>query len=262
MMTIQIFLKPGPTDALGGKEYRLPWQALAVGIICTTFFVLMGIGSSTAAALNVDGSFPFPLTYAIIFGVFWSCMALLGVWLILSHRYYRLYICDHYVRETGCLRTRMIALNDVTRATWGRFCGRLVLQSHRTKLSVWFQNFGPEERSELIIFFHQRLGEPVQHGWERFAARCIPLLVDLPRPRQGGHLRVATGFLLFGSIFIALSVWNPRGDVGHRCLYAVAGVANLLISGHRLLLWRRSRNEAAGEADQGAEKDEAKEERP
>lgn len=79
-------------------EYRLSRYALESGIVFVSLFGLIGIASTLAALLNIDGSFRYPLITAVVLGVFWSGPTSYGCWLILAYYRHRLILGPQFVR--------------------------------------------------------------------------------------------------------------------------------------------------------------------
>jgi hypothetical protein len=196
---------------LSGKEYWLPKHYLALGIASAVLFALMGIGSTLAALLNIDGSFLYPVPTAIFFGCAWSGFAFLGGWLILAYYRERLFVSPQLVRTTGCFRTRQVHLPAVFRAVWKSWYrgGGLVLYDPAGKVAIHFGNYLAGEQAELIPFFRETLGEQTQVGWDRFESCCVPqsaaFLQRQERERQWSYVLLP----IVSAMLVALSVWDP-----------------------------------------------------
>lgn len=158
-------------ETAGGRVYRIRTDSLIAALLCTAFFIVWGVVSTLAAAFDWDGSFGTrSVAFAAVSAVFWSGWALLGIWCIVTCLSYRLHVCDHFVQSTSCWRKRRIVFANLTRAVWRVFPagGSLVLRDECSRLVVGFGEFLPQQRMELIAFFHERLREEVQEKWDRF----------------------------------------------------------------------------------------------
>ena len=194
-----------------GKVYRLPKHYLVLGIVCSIFFALMGIVSSVAALLNVDGSFRYPVPTAIVFGCFWSAFTLLGVWLILAYYRESLHVSEEIVRSRTCLRTCEVQLSEVVRATWKSLSkgGGIVLCDLTGKVTIHFGNFTRAEQTELIEFFRKMLKQEVQESWGRFEAYCVPQSASYLQRHERDRRRSYVVMPLLGVFLLALSIWDP-----------------------------------------------------
>jgi hypothetical protein len=176
-------------------EYRLSRHALEIGVVGALLFGLAGIFSTVVALANADGSFRHPVAAAVVFGVGWSCLTLLGCWLILAYCRHRLSVGPEMVRVTGCFRTREVRPAAVTRAVWKSLFkgGSLVLYECDSRATIHFGNYTFQERAELIRLFRTALAEHIQEGWKRFQSSCVPPQVDYKelRSKIRGHLRFA-----------------------------------------------------------------------
>ena len=133
-------VSPDPLIGDGTMCYRPRRYFLYVGIVCTVFFLVMGVGSTCVAYWNVDGSFARPKLAALTFAVFWSAFTLFGVWLLLFYTRSRLVISITSAESTGVFRTTTIVFDNITRVKWRCFPGTAVLCfAHRTgsSQSTW-----------------------------------------------------------------------------------------------------------------------------
>ncbi|MDM8005086.1 MAG: hypothetical protein QUV05_02895 [Phycisphaerae bacterium] len=165
--------------------FRLERRFLHIGVVCTIFFFLFGVGSSAAALWNVDGSFGRPRETALVFGVFWACFTGLGIGLILRSVRSRLYIGPRSVRELGVFRVRAMCFDGLSAARWRVFLrgGSLVLRGRDGKLTLDFASFSPADRREMIELLRNRIDERIQEDWARFESRIlVPLIRTLNQP--------------------------------------------------------------------------------
>ena len=161
---------PGKIRTTDVTVYRIRNSYLAVGVICTAFFVAIGVTSVIVAWWNIDGSFRFPKSTAIGFGIFWSAFTALGVWIILAYYRERLFASNQGIRQRGCIRSRTVMFDEVVSGRWRRYPngGSLVLRSPDRKIVIYFDNFSPDERIELIQFLRSALDDKRQVNWTDF----------------------------------------------------------------------------------------------
>ena len=156
--------------------FRVGRHFLYLGIVFTVFCLLAGNGSAAVAFWNVDCSFARPKEAALLFGVFWACFAVLGVWIILIYVRSRLYIGPVGVRRVGCFRVRTIHFDGLLGARWRLIPGggSLVLRGRDGKLTVEFGWFSAADQRAMIRFLRSMIGESIQENWERFQSRLFP----------------------------------------------------------------------------------------
>jgi hypothetical protein len=226
---VAAWLAAGPrkVQAVEATVYRIRNYYLAVGLTCTACFTAFGVVSTLAALWNSDGSFPHPLGFAVLFGVFWSCFSLLGIWLVLAYFRERLFVSDLGIRQKGCFRTRTLQFAQLITARWRTWPqnGSLVLKSPEQRIVVDFDNFQESERIELIEFFRQRLAESSEN-WIRFEASYLVPRVVPAQARRRHHVAMAGMFLAFGLFFGFTDIFIP----GQPRQPALA-VANLVAAG-------------------------------
>ena len=232
-----------------GRQYRLSRHFLEIGLAAVVLFALIGVESVTAALLNSDGSFRSPAAAAAIFGAFWSCMVLPGVWLILIQSRHRLFVDSTTVRVTGCFTTQQVRLANLTKATWKSLGGSLVLKEHCNIVKIGFGNYTYEERRELIQFFREALAGREQDGWEQFESRCMPPQVDYKelRAQMQGHLRFAAiAFAAAVPLMYAILIWLKLNDGMPKVNWIVVAIFPLAISGAILcMIWIAARGDLA-----------------
>ena len=165
-----------PFEVVSTKPvYRLRRLYLAVGVGCTSFFVVIGVASTLAALFNIDGSFPHPRTFAAVFAIAWSCWCLLGGYIVLAYFRERLFVNPHGVRHVGCFRSQTIPFDQLESARWRAdgWDGNLVLRAPGRKIVVHFHNFSAEDRLDLVRFFRSTLDDRLQQNWPQFHSRHI-----------------------------------------------------------------------------------------
>lgn len=139
-----------------------------VAICCTVFFLVMGVFSVFVAATNADGSFESPLLAASIFGVFWGAFILLGIYLWLFSRRYRLEITEDAIEQIGVFTKRRVSFHELQNAKWRNWPqgGSIKLTTADARLSIELGT--TDSRDSLIDFLHGRIPTSIQTGWSRF----------------------------------------------------------------------------------------------
>jgi hypothetical protein len=240
-----------PADSRLGKEYRLPRYYFWLGIVCTAFFLVMGVGSIWVALANPDGSFRHPEVAAAIFAVFWGLFTLLGVFLVRAYLVERLVVWEDRVRVVGSVRTREARFAEVTRAVWRVFShpgGSIVLYGPGGKAVIYFGNYGGHGAG-LREFFRRAIPEAVQERWERHAELNGP-----PPPEKVEKARRARkwvyGFLaVSGAGLLAVGLWDPFGDPVMRWQNLIFGSLSLAFGAYCLA--RPGRRPATGGSADG-----------
>ena len=233
-----------PPNEFVERSYRLRRYYLILGIACTTFFLVMGVGSTVAAYWNIDGSFPRPAMAATIFGTFWSCWILVGLYLILCHFRHSLKVSNAEIRVVGCFSTKTILHSGVIQITWRTVprSGSVIVRGSTKKIKIEFENYSTDQRNELIAFLHDRFSESQQKGWPRFAQRFLE-----SNPKQMRTHRVATTVsiaALTGFAFAFVYCWAI--GLGVYCL--ITGVLNALLALWYVRSVRIRRNQESPEA--------------
>jgi hypothetical protein len=247
-VTVQAFPKTG-------REYRLSTHVLEVGVVAVVLFGLMGIVSVTAALLNSDGSFRHPVAAAVIFGAGWSCLVLLGVWLILAYSRHRLFVDPTMVRTTGCFATRQVYFANVTHVAWKSVIkhGSVVLTEPSSTAKIGFGNYTFQERLELIHCFREALAGRDHEGWEKFESRCMPPEVDYKdlRSQVYGHLRFAAiAFAAAIPLMYAILIWLKLADGLPNGNWFIVAILPVAIGGAFLgMMWLAARGDLARARD-------------
>lgn len=197
--------------------YRVRRYFRNVGIASTIGFALMGLTSVFASYFNVDKSFARPLLAAAIFGVFWSCFVLLGCWLILFSRRYRLYVDGDSIRQVGVIRDRSLSLSTVNEIKWRRYPagGSVRIATLTDVMKIDFGNFESDVRKHVISLVRDRTDDARQIGWSEFQRQFED------SPERKVRARRAIGMLIgiFSLHAIAfLVLWGLR--FGNKFLFA------------------------------------------
>ena len=228
------------------REYRVKVANLWTGVICTSFFVLMG-GASVAAALwNFDGSFARPVLAAILFGAVWGGMSLIGVWIIADYLRSRLLVSEAGVAKLGVVRSRAVEIERLEEARWRPLPrgGSLLLREGRVRLTIRFADYSAGDARELIDRLREQIPRERQSGWEEFSERDRQRKLD-PRASMQVSLVLA---LVFGGFAVLPVALAGRGVfAGPQSVTLVVanlvGVAACLRSAWRD--WRKLRSSAA-----------------
>ena len=156
----------------GYRCYRLRRFYLIVGIACTAFFSVVGVVSTLAAWLNIDGSFPNPRQAALIFAVFWSGFVLLGVYLIIAGVRGKLMVDDEHITTVGAFRTSTVRCDNVMQLRWRTYPagGGVVIRDGQGKIKIELGSYSCVERDELIHWLRERFDASLHEKWEQFQA--------------------------------------------------------------------------------------------
>lgn len=227
------------------KCYRLRRYYLWLGLTCLAFFVVIGVASSLAAYLNIDGSFRHRIPAAIFFGTFWSFWIVLSLHLVLAYVRERLSFSDQELAFQGIYRLKSIPYGEVREIRWRRIpaSGSVAVVGRQQRIRIYFNNYTPQEREELIHLIRIAFEPEIQRDWEQFVNRHVSPAPDDPRKA----LRQAwIGFALM-SVFTALFLVSWQwGGPGHLFLALVNGVVAMLSAARiRTLRIRMQRTSAA-----------------
>ena len=236
------------TDAIAHDDspkcYRLGRAYLFLGIFSTVLFLAMGVFSVATVYRNVDGSFARPKLEALIFGVSWLCITLLGIWMIVAYSRTRLLVSAQAITQQGCIGRTIIELRNVTQIVWrsSPVGGTVIIRSRLSKIKIRLANFTRTERDELSDFFHDTFDDHIQKGWPRFVAWCY------------GHTSTAKQQAMVGAVTLivvslATAVVSVHGwATGKGTLFLVATLFSTLTAAG--LLWgiRALRKQASNES--------------
>lgn len=212
--------------------YRPGRQYLILGIVSTTLFLVMDVGSVYVAYWNIDGSFPHPKLFALIFGIYWSCWTLLGLWLIVASLRERLFVSADSITQHGCVAKRTIRVPDVIQINWKGTpqSGGILVRSSFTKIKINLANFTRDERDKLIQFFHDTFATIIQDGWSRF------LESDSRAKPQGKPNSLRTATICASLLFACAGIFGYCGVIGLGVQWLIIGVINALAG--TWYLWR------------------------
>lgn len=213
-----------PAASKLGQEYRLPRSYFRLGVGCALVFSAAGVASVWAALANADGSFRHPVTAAVVFGVFWGLLTLLGLYLARAALVERLVVWDDRVRVVGSFRAREVRFDEVERAKWRRIGnpgGSLVLYAGGVRLVVYFANYG-DHGPRLREFFRAAIPEERQERWEAYAETFVPT----PEKTEKGRRRAKRGFAVFavfGAVLLGVGIADPVNDPVWRWQCIISG---------------------------------------
>ncbi len=218
--------------------YRMRPYLRNVGVLCTIFFAIVGIGTTAVAYFNIDGSFARPELAAYFFGLFWSTFTLLGLWLLLAYSRYRLYIRGLSIRQVGVLTESTIDLRLVQELKWRRFPqgGSVAISATSGVMKIDLGNLCISDRDQLITFLRASVDDSRQIGWTRFEEQFS----DTPVKRQKSLRAQQLLMFVFGAHVIAFGViWIYSGQLQ----YLMFSGPNGLMTGYLVGRYRRDRRE-------------------
>lgn len=206
--------------------FRLKPYFRNVGVSCTALFSAIGLASVNMAYFNIDGSFPDPLLAATSFGIFWACFVLLGVWLLLLHRRYRLFITEDTVRQRGVVSDRTITISQMRELKWRRFPagGSVRLSATDGRLTIDLGNFVQSERDALVSYLLERVPQSHQLGWSRFHEQFH----DTPERKMRSRRASQIVSLLLGFHSVAFLVFWGLGFGNQYLVVAIVNAAFLV----------------------------------
>jgi hypothetical protein len=201
---------------------------LVVGVLCGVFYSVMGLASTLAAYWNIDGSFPQPKLFALIFGVFWSGLTLLAVWIILAYLRERLYLTSTMIIQHGVIRSRTIYCADIVHINWRwrPFSGSIVIQTPSAKVKIYLNIFTRDERGVIIHFFREASAKELQDNWPLFEACELQGNLSLFNARRRA---LANRLVSRGRIIVAAAVLMTFEPVFVYCWFAGLGSQFLVI---------------------------------
>ncbi|MBN2024270.1 MAG: hypothetical protein JW809_15915 [Pirellulales bacterium] len=216
--------------------YRIRPYYRNVGFGGAAFFLFMGVASTLFAALNADGSFRHPGLAALLFGVFWSFLFLLGVWTLLVYYRYRLFTNDHAIRQIGVIRDDHVELDWVDELQWRRVPvgGSVRVSGVFGVVKIELNNFSSADRERLISYLRGAVAETRQTGWDEFRA----LFSDSPEKRRRRQRVRVLLFLVLVAHAVAFAV---VGALGRDVKYLVLSVINALAAAYLFWELRRAR---------------------
>jgi len=158
----------GLDNSVLGKEYRLSKGILAIGLLTTPFFAAMGVFGVLVSVL--DDSSPHPVAAALLFGCFWGSWTVLGLWVILAYLRERVIVGSGCFQIVDCFQTRTADVAAISRAIWkSRPNGGMLLMFTRVgKMKIYFGNYEPTDRAELIRYFRRTVPADRQENWTAF----------------------------------------------------------------------------------------------
>jgi len=151
----------------------------------------------------------------------------ISIHLLLFYQRAKLVISDEEIESTGVVQVKRMSLADVTGAVWRLHPsgGSLVLRTRAAKITVYFDNYQPRHRAEIVDFFSTALPQSVQEGWTLFSYRIAGHYGQEDREPGDGEVRltrskmniyIAVGVL--AACFVGVYCWWVTADI--RFLFA------------------------------------------
>jgi hypothetical protein len=220
-------------DPASTRCYRVRPYFRNVGVVCTVFFIVVGVVSTYSAYVNIDGSFPNPKTAALVFGIVWSVFSLLGVWLLLLYHKYRLCVNELSIRQTGIVRVDEADLSLVDKLEWPRYpnSGSVRLLGEFGVVKIPVGSLRLEDREEVATFLREAIEESKQTGWEA--------VIDAPEKRRRSRRAMLVLVFVFATHAIVFAVvWA----ISRQALFFVTAGLNALMTVFLIWLQRRKRS--------------------
>lgn len=169
--------EPNDQDFTPTREYALPLNLFWSSAAAFALIFSGGAFSVWAAATNMDGSFPNPIQFAVVFGLFWSTMSIVGGWGCIYAWRHRLIFGQDNLRIVGVSGDQVISRSDVVRVEWRGFDGRGNAKLHlpRSRVVIDIRSYLGSEQHDLIARLREFTRDAEQVGWERFCQPLFPL---------------------------------------------------------------------------------------
>jgi hypothetical protein len=134
------------------------------------FFSVIGFAFVWLSLANSDDSLENPLLAATASGVLFSAFILLGLYLVIFSRNYKLVIDASSIIQSGAFSTRRIVISEIEKATWRNWPAgySIKLQSKACCLTVEFGTIELEHRQWLIDFLRSAIPGTKQLNWDKF----------------------------------------------------------------------------------------------
>lgn len=219
-------------NATSTHSFRASPYFRNIGWVCTAFFLVVGFVSTFAAFFNIDGSFPRPRLFALVFAIFWSSFVLLGVWLLSFYHRYRLFVDDSTLRQVGVLREQRAAFDRVNELKWRCFPrgGSVRLSGSFGVLKIELGNFGSADRERLTALLRQAIDDANQQGWNEFRRQFD----DTPEKRKRARRACfwLAIFLIANAIAFAVA-WM----MGFGAKHLPMSIVNAVVGGYLLRMY-------------------------
>jgi len=122
--------------------FRIRRSYLVLGILCTAAITALGGFSVIGAALNLDGSFRYPLPTAVGLGCFWGGWFLAAVYTIAFACRDQLTVTAEQLTHKGVFRTHTTPVAAITAVEWIRNPNRVVVRYPRGRIKLDFDGYG------------------------------------------------------------------------------------------------------------------------
>jgi hypothetical protein len=187
---------PRLSEIRGKRPFRLDKLYLFTSIVTLCFFIAFGGFSVYSAYFNVDGSFPRPKLFALIFGVFWSGPTMLNIWLLLAYVRERLYLLQDQIIQEGVFRCRVIPVKEVIQIEWIGQWPDILIRGEADRIRIYLSNFKWSERQQIITYFRNGFPLEIQKNWKKLDL-MLEMEEKLIRPEPSRVLAAICSGLLF-----------------------------------------------------------------
>lgn len=150
--------------------FRIRRSYLVLGILCTAAIAALGGFSVIGAALNLDGSFRYPLPTAVGLGCFWGAWFLAAVYTIAFACRDQLTVTAEHLTRKGVFRTHTTPVAAITAVEWIRNPNRVVVRYPRGRIKLDFDGYAPDARAQLVQQLRSLTAAELQSGWAAFEA--------------------------------------------------------------------------------------------
>ncbi len=170
------------------------------GTVCSLAMTILFFVALWIQPANHPVNAPFLIAISLLFTA-------LGIYLLLLHHRYRLFVSDSAIHQTGVVRSKTADLRVIGELKWRFYplggsvrlsgmCGVLSIDALSIDaLSIELGNFNQQDRQQLISFLRGAIAESKQVGWQQFSEQ----FADTPKKRT---LSIRAQ-LIFAAIFAA-----------------------------------------------------------
>ena len=185
-------------------EYRLRRCHLIIGVVGTVVFSSIGIVATAAALWNIDGSFSRPVLSAVIFGVFYLGLTLLGASVILAYFRKRLILRGTQIAQRGIVRAKSINADEVTLVRWRQAPrgGSVVVYTPAHRLTIRLANFTAEEQEQIVTFVRGLVDPQLQEDWSPVEDANARPFSRTTIPSHAVSVTLSVALLLFAGVFV------------------------------------------------------------
>ena len=216
------------------QTYRVRKSMARTAYACSMFAIAAWCGSLVLVILDPHDEFGQPLRFATLFSLFWGAFLLLGGFLIVEARNHKLRLRKVDIELVTAWSRRQIEIDEIVVSSWrvAPQGGCLRIISQTTATNIYFGNYEPDHRMEIITNLRALIPKDRQQNWSPFDNYLHP---PPSRKRFTAQFRAAV-FALFG--FTMLGCWYLDLGGVSQFHFAVA-IANLIVAGWILMDVRR-----------------------